>query len=231
MNYTDQQASDTGKKTIPAGIFQPRLKDMIVKELYDEFAKDEHPSWPTFSSGTEVQLSVDAIMLISCAAREDWSSLKGAWMSSLLDLGTVFSPEDSEGWFCSVGTLEKVMVCGWPMVETKINGRKFFVLRQNLKLKDLYLGSVLDESRWSCFKSEWVSPLHVELSRPVATRKGATAFSKAPHLVCSTEGRPMSLLQHCAWHCFFDLSLPPLREIARLHGVSGWKPRPSTPIA
>lgn len=57
--------------------------------------------------------------------------------------------------------------------------------------------------------------------RPVGVRKGATAFSKAPHLACSTDGRPMSLLQHCAWHCFSDLPLPPLREIARLYGVSG----------
>lgn len=77
VSYADESASELGKKAVPKGRFQPRAKDMTVNHLYEGYPKGENPTWPTFSSGSEVQLCVDSIMLIKCAAQDDWTCSKG----------------------------------------------------------------------------------------------------------------------------------------------------------
>ena len=219
----DTEDHASGNKFLPAGIYKASDKACSVRDLYADFTKGEAASWPVWSAQTNVQMSLDTALFKACVDAGDWQLRTSVWQSCLVVTGTVFSPPgEVSKWYISLGAIQKVVVCGWPLLEIKgVAGKKFFVMAQDISQADLLMSSVVDPSKWKCYKVAGRSPKHVWAA---TGGKMPHTWHTRPSPVCEALDKWTPLLQHAAWACFYDIPCAPIKQLCRrLGGSQMWR--------
>lgn len=190
----------------------PELKNKSCDELGNLAGPSQKTTWPSLTPISQVSIFAGPAVHEACAAEGKWHQVGCAWLLSLLREGLLLKKRREDQWYFSLGPMGGVVASiGLPVqfAQTAAGAVvKFDLPIQEESLKWLV---AFDLDDWSARSVQWTSPL----SQMV--RLGRSDF--APAIIGVVGTAELSLLVHAARHCFWDIPVVGLKQIAQHLGI------------
>ena len=213
------------RRMLPTGIFHPRQKSVQVS-LDAISSHRPEAEYETFNAQSAATVLGDAHIMRHCSQNEAWHEASGrAWLTVLLETGTICRAKGDATWSLSCGHLGGHVAIGWPVKVEGPSGNQCVVLEE-ASLTTVRWLTVLAPKDWECLDVRWPSPLHQAIlskqlsAMPRGSREHCHGQGQAACLKAIVMGsRPVPLLKHCALNCFGQLPIAPLRQLCDLLGL------------
>ena len=186
--------------------------------------------WPTFSpQSAQFAYAVSGYLrivnakadLVSDDEKTDiWGVASKCWRGVLFRKGSVVRKVDTEDYFVVIGYLGKLLVLLWKVVHIKLcrNANMAFAVGtgHNINYRPT-LVSGLDIDDYEVIPCDVVAPVAMWLAN-------AKRLHDFHGIVFLQNEKPQPVMVHAAWHCFWDMTLPELRTLAKELDVAALTP-------
>ncbi len=212
VDYRAQPRSHpTSKMRLPQSLHLPRASQ-VQGVCWKALVTKEKPSWPSWTAQSGQVLFPEMALMLQCKKENDWQRASTAWLSILLEPGTIVQDPRSHKWFLSLGHVSAKAAMAWPLELHCIRTKRAFRLCTTTTLQDLHWLLVTNIDEWQAWDHDWCSP--VGLAARVA-HKGALQEG----LLCMVRGEPKPLLRLAAEKAFWRLPFIPIRKLCQHFAV------------
>lgn len=199
-------ASEAKVSALPKAMYRPSPKAASVD--FRGIVGQATPPWFTCTSTSAALPYCDLILARYCEAHGVWDSIGSAWLSILFRGGKqLVKHPTTDGWCFCLGDVSGLIGLGWPAVEVG----QFFAPKLPLCSDELEYLVCVNFKEWQSMTFKWCCPLEL-------AKQSGNASGMANRLLAKATSRPQALLKTAAEHCFFDLPLVPLRQLAKFVG-------------
>eukprot|EP00971_Amphidinium_carterae_P134224 2659471-Amphidinium_carterae.1 len=127
--------------------------------------------------------------MVKAFERQDPTALDRAFLSQLAFEGVVVKPPGDDHWWLSLGSVEGMAVCLWPLRHSTLeNGTLLLTPSPKTKLDDVKVYVVNVPEEWKAIDTEWCSPLGLKLS----------SLSEQSYICLKSVGAAEPLLAHAS---------------------------------
>jgi len=203
-------------ETLLGSTYRPQARQ-VSTELRGIMGTSPTPSWVTFSPANSGVVFADLQLMEWCRQADAWKKGAHSGWSILMQGNTLLRRRCSEGpWFFALGHVGGVMPVGWPAKHHDCpGGCKVWPPENAFKPFDFPWLEVIDVDDWEAMPVRWLSPMHLR-----ARWGPKISFSGGIHgIVAEPTADPAPLLVVAAKACFWELTVVPLRQLAKFMGL------------